>query len=317
MRCGLLRQVLALLLLATFWPTTVLAQSAQPAGIVTALTGRATVLRASLPPEPIGLKFKDEVFPRDRIRTEPSATVRLLLGGKAVVTIRESSEFAVIEEPRRPSVVDLLRGKLALIVARARMRPGEVIEVQTLNAIAAVRGTILIVEVAPEPTAQLTPGPAAFTTTFHVLARSVEVFPRLKPGAGITLGALQSVNVTGATLGQVRPIPPGSVHQIVQGLRPSPHHAETPEGAKKNVGTLQQARATALAEILAPRETPASTPAEPPPAGAPETSPPRGERGSGPVECLGRRGLGTRRHGHAADVTDGRHRSFHHNPHGG
>src|SRR5262245_21493830 len=66
------------------------------AGVVTTLQGTATVARASVP-RPIPLRFRDDVFVRDRITTGAASIARILLGGKAVVTIRERSELTITE----------------------------------------------------------------------------------------------------------------------------------------------------------------------------------------------------------------------------
>src|SRR5258706_9546323 len=64
------------------------------AGVVTTLRGTATVARTTAT-EPAPLKFKDDVFVRDRITTGDESVARILLGGKAVVTIRERSQLTI------------------------------------------------------------------------------------------------------------------------------------------------------------------------------------------------------------------------------
>ncbi len=120
-----------------------LAQS--KAGVVTNLEGTATATRRTLP-QPVTLKFRDDVFQNDRIVTGDRSIARLLLGGKAVVTIRERSALTITEVPGK-STIDLASGKIALSVAHDRLRPGERVEVRTPNAVAAVRGTTFVVEV--------------------------------------------------------------------------------------------------------------------------------------------------------------------------
>ena len=89
MNRGIRHKLVAFLLLHTFWPAFALAQ--QPAaGVVTTIHGVATAARVAVPPE-IPLKFRDDVFFRDRITTRENSIVRLLLGGKALVTVRELS----------------------------------------------------------------------------------------------------------------------------------------------------------------------------------------------------------------------------------
>jgi hypothetical protein len=130
-------------LLAANQPAPAVAQTSGAVGVVTTIDGRATVARPALA-SPVSLKFKDDVFGRDRIRTQENSLVRVLLGGKAILTVRELSEVTISEEPGR-AVVTLPSGKVVLAVAKQRMRPGESVEIRTPNAVAAVRGSILAV----------------------------------------------------------------------------------------------------------------------------------------------------------------------------
>ena len=134
--------VLAVVMAAT-QPVAATAQTSDAVGVVTTIDGRATVARPAVP-SPLSLKFKDDVFGRDRISTQENSLVRVLLGGKAILTVRELSEVTISEEPGR-AVVTLPSGKVVLAVQKQRMRPGESIEIRTPNAVAAVRGSILAV----------------------------------------------------------------------------------------------------------------------------------------------------------------------------
>jgi hypothetical protein len=113
------------------------------AGVVTTLQGKATVARSE---KVLPLAFRDDVFLKDRIDTEERSVVRVLLGGKALVTVRELSSLTVTETPGR-AIVDLREGTVGLEVAKKLLSPGESIEVRTPNAIAAVRGSFIVVEV--------------------------------------------------------------------------------------------------------------------------------------------------------------------------
>ena len=133
-------------------PVPLIAQTSDAVGVVTTLDGRATVARPASP-SPLTLKFKDDVFGRDKISTAENSLVRVLLGGKAILTMRELSQVTISEEPGR-AVVTLPDGKVVLAVAKQRMRPGESIEIRTPNAVASVRGSILAV--AYDPSQNLT-----------------------------------------------------------------------------------------------------------------------------------------------------------------
>ncbi len=128
---------------AALQPVAAAAQTSDAVGVVTTIDGRATVARPALA-SPLSLKFKDDVFGRDRISTQENSLVRVLLGGKAILTVRELSEVTISEEPGR-AVVTLPSGKVVLAVQKQRMRPGESIEIRTPNAVAAVRGSVLAV----------------------------------------------------------------------------------------------------------------------------------------------------------------------------
>ena len=242
-------RVAVVLLMLALGPTLALAQE-RSVGTVTTLAGRATVARLAAP-QPVSLKFKDDVFLRDRINTAENSIVRVLLGGKALVTVRELTTLTVTEEVGR-ATVDLDTGKIGLAVAAKRLRPGEVIELRTPNAIVAVRGTVLVAEIL-RASAQVPPGPVAVVSNLYVLRGSIDVFLRAAPTAPpITVGAFQTLNITGSVLGAVRPIPPGAVAQIVQGLKAAPQHTEAPEETKAEVSSKEQGKAMALATALAP-----------------------------------------------------------------
>ena len=141
----LARRILAVsLVITSFWPAVVAAQASK-AGVVTTLEGNVTAARAATA-QPVALKFKDDVFVNDRVVTGDGSTARMLLGGKAVVTVRERSALTITEVPGK-STIALESGKIAVAVARERMTPGDQIEVRTPNAVAGVRGTVFVVEV--------------------------------------------------------------------------------------------------------------------------------------------------------------------------
>src|SRR3989442_5701442 len=163
------RPAAAILAVATFWPTLVFRQAPR-AGVVTTLEGNVTVTRVALP-QPQPLKFKDDVFVNDKVTTGDKAIARMLLAGKAVVTVRERSSLTITEVPGK-STIDLDAGKIALAVARDKMRPGDSIEVRTSNAVAGVRGTVFITEVI-RATAQAGGGPARGRTAVFAFPAAV------------------------------------------------------------------------------------------------------------------------------------------------
>ena len=248
-----MKQIVAVLLVLAVCPTLASAQtggdSSRNVGVVTTLAGNATVARVSLAhPQP--LRFKDDVFLRDRISTAEQSVVRVLLGGKALVTVRELSTLTVTEATGR-SVVDLSSGKIAMGVLRQRMRPGEVIEIRTPNAIAAIRGTVLVVELIPEPGGST--GAPRYTTKVHVLHGLVEVSDPKNPGAPpAQVGTMESWSRTGSDPSTLAPLSRPAAEQVFVGLHTAPQIAEGPSEFIESVTAREQAKAIAVAEFLAP-----------------------------------------------------------------
>src|ERR1051325_10032728 len=166
-------------------PLSTFAQQPNRAGVVTTLEGNVTATRATAAPTP--LHFKDAVFLQDRIATAEQSLARMLLGGKAVVTIRERSVLTITEIPGR-STIEIDSGKFALAVAREKMRPGEVIEIRTPNAIAGVRGTVVVTEV------ETPPGAGTPASSLYVLQGNIDAQPR-DPATRAPVGTPQTVNV--------------------------------------------------------------------------------------------------------------------------
>jgi hypothetical protein len=191
---SLVKRVIAALLL-TGAAALLLASSAlalERVGVVTNVEGVATVARVALP-EPRPLRFKDELFLRDRITTGERSIVRVLLGGKATVTARERSVLTITEVPG-VATINLGAGRVAVAVARGLMKPGEVIEIKTPNAVTAIRGTVVIAEVQPAA--------GGHDSTITILRGLVDV-TRLDPAGALTgpavkVGALERVSVVGS-----------------------------------------------------------------------------------------------------------------------
>jgi hypothetical protein len=131
------------------------------------------------------------------------------------------------------------------------MRPGEVIEIRTPNAIAAIRGTVLVVELIPAPGGA--PGRPSYTTKVHVLHGLVEVSDPNNPGApAAKVGTLQSWSRTGSGPSSETSLSPAAAEQVFADLRSVPQIAEGPPEFMAAVTTREQAKALAVAEFLAP-----------------------------------------------------------------
>ena len=168
------------------------ASSEEKVGVVTTVIGPVTVTRASAPAEP--LKFKDDIFLRDRVTTGDAAMTRILMGGKVVVTARERSTLTITEVPGL-STIDLSSGRIAVAVDKTRMKPGERVDIRTPNAIAGVRGTVLIVETFQK------------TSTVTVLTGLVEVV-RLNAATGRAVGPVTLVGAQQAVSVRNNVLPP-------------------------------------------------------------------------------------------------------------
>lgn len=221
------------------------ADAQERAGVVTTLEGHVTVMRAALT-EPVPLRFKDDIFVKDRIATGGSSAARILLAGRAVVTIREHSVVTITEVPG-VSTVDVVAGRAAVAVAREKMRAGDLVEVKTPNAVAGIRGTVVVAEVFDAH------------SVITVLKGVVDV-KRLDGGrlvgTPIVLSALHRLTVTdGRPLPRPQSVPPDAAKNLGREFRLAPPPA-TPSAATAavNEGELERA-ATHLATIAPPPAT--------------------------------------------------------------
>ena len=120
------------------------AAQAQPIGAIAALVGQGTISHSGNA-ERAPAKVRDDVFVRDRIETAEKSVIRVLMGGRITVTVRERSIVTIIDDPMRPRV-DLESGKLAFKVHEGGLRAGEVAEVATPNAIVGIRGSLVVAQ---------------------------------------------------------------------------------------------------------------------------------------------------------------------------
>ncbi|MGH7340776.1 MAG: FecR domain-containing protein, partial [Candidatus Rokuibacteriota bacterium] len=232
---GVGRIIVAVSLIAGFSPGSVSAQATK-AGVVTTLEGNVTAARTTSA-QPVALKFKDDVFVNDRVVTGDRSLARLLLGGKAVVTVRERSALTITEVPGR-STIDLDSGKVAVAVAKDRMRPGEQIEVKSPNAVAAVRGTVFVVEVI-RASASASNAQGGVTVNHYVLTGQI----------ALTVGT-QVLNVAANNFASVT----GTVVNsgvMSAAMRAAATTGFTPTGLPKVAGAEDDARQTAMNTTVA------------------------------------------------------------------
>jgi len=212
-----MKKALALLLVAALMPLTALAQQRPPDGRVFALDG--TVTRAvTATATPTNLNDKDPVFVGNRIETKERAIVKMLMGGKAVVTVRELSALTITEVSGK-TTVNLDSGKVA-IWTRGLQR-GDSIEVKTPNAIASVRGSLGIVETGP--------GISHIDNADGTVlgAATGGVLQPIPPGQGLT--------ITGNVLGALRAIRP-NVHQGLE-VKKKPGAGQKPKPSESDLAS--------------------------------------------------------------------------------
>lgn len=178
----------ALALALTLGMAATAAAQTPAAGEVGRVEGTAAVARTAAP-RGTPLKSKDDLFLRDLVTTGQQSKAQLLLGdkgspSKATVTMREQSAVRITEVPG-VATVEITDGNLKLAVVKDRLKAGERIDVKTPNAITAVRGTTIVVEV--------TKTPAGPTTRLTVLNGFVDVTP-IDPVTGAPRGAPVRVN---------------------------------------------------------------------------------------------------------------------------
>jgi hypothetical protein len=241
--------LLALAPLIGLGPVPASAQQPLPAGVVTTVKGEATVVRPTAA-QPQTLKLKDALFTRDRIETRQDSIVRVLLGGKAVVTVRELSVFTITDQPGR-AIVDLQSGKVALGVAKDRMQPGESIEIRTPNAVAAVRGSLLITEVIPTDR-----GPQSDFVALQATV-PITVAPLSNPALVVGLRVNEAVNVLGTgpatSLGPVRLITPlqaQAARAVATAPKPAEQTEKPPERLTRRVSDEKVSEAAQLGAVI-------------------------------------------------------------------
>jgi FecR protein len=228
-----------LVLAAYLFPAPVFAQATK-AGVVTTLEGNVTAVR-TVAPQPVPLKFRDDVFVQDRVVTGDQSFARLLLGGKAVISIRERSSVTITEVPGR-STVEIESGKIALSVARDRMLPGEILNIRTPNAVAGVRGTVVVAQV----TFRQGPGgvrqPLSDLWVIRGLAEATHISLAGVPlSPAVPLGARESFRADPTTAAKGS-FTPEQIGRIVEGLQPQ--QPQDPGTASQRPARLEAINAT-------------------------------------------------------------------------
>jgi hypothetical protein len=130
---------------------------------------------------------EDSVFVRDRLTTAESSVIRVLMGGRVTITIRERSIVTITDDPLRTRV-DLESGLVAFKVHDGGLRPGEIAELRTPNAVTGIRGSLVIASV------------SGFDSQVTVVEarHQVTIAPRHTPTQTTAIPVGHTVKVTGA-----------------------------------------------------------------------------------------------------------------------
>lgn len=247
---GALLLSLSLFLLS---PPPISAQS--PVGVVTALRGTAQLTGPRLP-TPAALHFKDDLFVRDIVDTQKDSVVRTLLGGKFTVTVRELTRFELREETlptgATRSTFDLATGKIRVSIARRLLSPGSEVLIQTPNAVAAVRGTTIIVEVIPELAHAI----------FSVVSGEALITPHGLSPFALTFNdtvTTTGTEATGIHSGPVKEMTPAEVGKAQAGLNVGLSHKAENAQTQVETATAGMARAITHVPALVTPPTPATS----------------------------------------------------------
>jgi len=232
-------------------PVLAWAQAAPEVGVVTTMHGQATVARlASTTALP--LKFRDSIFERDRINTGENSTVKVLMGGKAIVTVRELSVLTITEVLGK-TTINLESGKIGVAVARQRMKPGDRLEVHTPNAVAAVRGTVFVVEVKRQG-AQQGGGHLVANTEVTTVHGTVEVGPLANPAQTTLVNAFQSLGIAGSNLGRIGNLTQQQMTTVLAGFANLPRRGFN-QDTSAALMSKEQTKVAAVATSLLPLPT--------------------------------------------------------------
>jgi hypothetical protein len=190
----------------------------QPVAVVSTLSGEVTVARAG---RSIPLKFKDEAFPDDIIRTADQSVVRLLLREKALMSVQQRSVLTLGEEQGNLTV-KLETGKIGVSVADRRLRPGEALQIETPNVQAALgRGNVIV------NTGKISSG---VQTIVYVMDGSIDISLRgTATRRSVKIEAPRKLTVVGEALGNTQALSAAESTKLLAELRAtSPQHLNAP-----------------------------------------------------------------------------------------
>jgi hypothetical protein len=196
-------------------------QATEPIGTVIVVENVAEV-RAQDATEWERVRFRDAIFLNDTMRTGADSKVKVLLRDDSIMTLAERSElefteFLLTPEQQR-SIMSLLIGTVRIITTRI-LRAGSATEVHTLNTVAGIRGTDLLVTFTP---------PDITDVIVSATETAVTVFNQNLPQQAIEVAPNFRTRVAGnAPPTPPVPVPPTEMQGLLQEVSTIP--AQVPE----------------------------------------------------------------------------------------
>jgi hypothetical protein len=217
------------------------AGAGQPVAVVSTLSGDVTVARSG---GSVPLKFKDETFRDDIIRTADQSTVRLLLRAKALLTVQQRSVLTLGEEQGNLTV-RLETGQIGVSVADRRLRAGDILQIETPNVQAALGPGNIIVNASKVS--------GRVQTTVYVMDGSVEIsVADTAARRSVKIEAPRKLTVVGKALGNARALSAAESTQLLAQLRTtSPQHLNAPPEIERVIVRHGRAEAAKQAKLVA------------------------------------------------------------------
>jgi hypothetical protein len=218
------------------------AGAGQPVAVVSTLSGDVTVARSG---GSVALKFKDEAFSDDIIRTADQSTVRLLLRAKALLTVQQRSVLTLAEEQGNLTV-RLETGQIGVSVAGQRLQAGEVLQIETPNVQAAfARGNVVV---------NTSKSAGGVQTTVYVMDGSVDISLRgTTTRRSVKIAGPHKLTVVGKALGNPQALSAAQSTQLLAELRATaPQHLNnTPPQIERVIVKSGRAEAVKQAKLVA------------------------------------------------------------------
>jgi hypothetical protein len=193
----------------------------------------------------VPLKFKDETFPDDIIKTADQSTVRLLLRAKALLTVQQRSILTLGEEHGNLTV-RLETGQVGASVAGQRLQAGEVLQIETSNVQAAFgRGNVIV---------NTSKSAGRVQTTVYVLDGSADISLRsAATRRSVKIAGHNKLTVVGNALGSPQALSAAQSAQLLAELRATaPQHlSNTPPQIERVIVKSGRAEAAKQAKLVA------------------------------------------------------------------